>query len=248
MSKTYETGHAKNVANFETLITYLTSYGAVYNPSNTKINLSSLNQKAESARFITKQVNELIATSSSAIAARAEAFEPLSKLSTKIFNALKASNLTASIIDNAATNHRKLQGRRATAILTEEQKQQLAASGTPVNQISASQQSFDSKLDSLDKQVQLLKTIPQYAPNETELKFETLVALQNDLLLKNRDVIFKNAELNNARLNRDKILYHPDHGMVALAVDAKNYSKSIFGTTTPQYKQISGISFRNIKM
>lgn len=247
MSKTYETGHAKNVANFETLITYLTSYGGVYNPSNANIALSGLNQKAEAARFVTKQVNELIAANSRSTATRAQAFEPLNRLSTKIFNALKASNPTASVIDNAATNHRKLQGRRASAKLTEEQKQQLAASGTVVNQISASQQSFDSKLDTFEKQIQLLRTIPQYAPNEAELKLETLIALQNDLLLKNRDVVLKNAALSNARLNRDQILYHPDNGMVALAVDAKNYCRSIFGISTAQYKQISGISFKLIK-
>jgi len=82
MSKTYETGHTKNVANFETLVTYLTGYGSVYNPTNTNIALSSLNQKAEAGRSVTKQVNELIATSSSSIAIRSKAFEPLSKLST----------------------------------------------------------------------------------------------------------------------------------------------------------------------
>jgi|GEM_PF-2281159 len=46
MSKTYDTGHAKNVANFETLIAYLTGYGAVYKPSNANIQLSNLNEKA----------------------------------------------------------------------------------------------------------------------------------------------------------------------------------------------------------
>ena len=244
MSKTYETGHTKNVANFETLVTYLTGYGSVYNPTNTNIALSSLNQKAEAARSVTKQVNELIATSSSSIAIRSKAFEPLSKLSTKIFNSLKASNLSALVIDNAATNHRKLQGRRASVKLTEEQKQQLAASGTVVNQISASQQSFDSRLDTFDKQIQLLRTIPQYAPNEVELQIETLLALQNELLLKNREVISKNAELSNVRLQRDQILYNPDTGMVPLALNSKNYCKSIFGVSTAQYKQISGIFFK----
>ncbi|GGE41494.1 hypothetical protein EV200_101643 [Pedobacter psychrotolerans] len=245
MSKTYETGHAKNVANFETLITYLTSYGATYNPSNDNINLSSLNDKAIAARAITKQVNELIAINSNWVAGRAEAFEPLNKLSTRIFNALKASNLSTAVIDNAATNHRKIQGRRASAKLTEEQKQQLAASGTVVNQVSASQQSFDSRLDTFEKQIQLLGTIPQYAPNEVELKVETLMNMYNNLLTKNRDVISKNAELSNVRLHRDQILYDPKTGMVALALNAKDYCKSVFGVNTPQYKQISGIIFKN---
>jgi len=42
MSKTYETGHAENVANLETLVTYVNGYGAVYNPGNANILLSNL--------------------------------------------------------------------------------------------------------------------------------------------------------------------------------------------------------------
>lgn len=248
MSKTYETGHAKNVANFETLITYLTSFGSIYNPSNASIYPTSLNDKAKAARTVTEQVNKLIGANSTSVADRAKAFEPLSKLSTRIFNALKASSVTTATIENAATNHRKLQGRRASAKLTEAEKQQLAASGTVVTQISASQQSFDSKLDSLEKQIHLLSTLPQYNPNEIDLRLDTLLKLHKDLLQKNRDVILINAELGNARIIRDNILYNQDDGMVTLAQNAKDYSKSIFGVSSPQYRQISGISFRNIEM
>lgn len=37
-----ETGHAKNVANFETMISYVTGYGGDYKPSNTAISLANL--------------------------------------------------------------------------------------------------------------------------------------------------------------------------------------------------------------
>lgn len=116
-----------------------------------------------------------------------------------------------------------------------------------VNQISASQQSFDSLLDSFDKQIKLLSTIPSYAPNEVDLQLASLKALYNDLLQKNRDVIARTSELNNLRLNRNTTLYDPETGLVALALVAKNYAKSIFGISTPQYRQISGIPFRTIK-
>jgi len=248
MSKTYETGHAKNVANFEMLITYLTSFGSIYNPSNASINLTSLNDKAKVARAVTEQVNRIMGANSSSVADRAKAFEPLSKLSTRIFNALKASSVTTAIIENAATNHRKLQGRRATPKLTDAEKQQVAANGTVVKQISASQQSFDSKLDSLEKQIYLLSTSPKYNPNENDLRLDTLTKLHKDLLQKNSEVILINAELSNARINRNNVLYNQEDGMVTLALNAKDYSKSIFGTTTPQYKQISGILFKKVKM
>lgn len=37
-----ETGHTKNVANFDHLITFIQSYGANYSPSNTSITLANL--------------------------------------------------------------------------------------------------------------------------------------------------------------------------------------------------------------
>ncbi|MBK7148718.1 MAG: hypothetical protein IPH78_07800 [Bacteroidetes bacterium] len=37
MASTTETGHAKNVANFEDLISFCTGYGASYNPSKAAI-------------------------------------------------------------------------------------------------------------------------------------------------------------------------------------------------------------------
>ncbi|WP_316807310.1 hypothetical protein [Pedobacter agri] len=246
MSKTYETGHAKNVANFETLVTILNGFGAAYNPSNANLQLGSLGQKAADARLATEQVNQLLAANNSAIAVREQAFEPLSKLSTRIFNAVKASGVPDVVVEQVTTHHRKLQGRRASAKLSEAEKQALAAKGTPANQVSASQLSFDSRLDTFDKLIKLLGTIPQYTPNEVELQLASLTTLYQDLLQQNREVISKNTDLSIARINRNTVCYDEETGMIALALNAKNYAKSVFGTTTPQYKQIAGITFRYI--
>ena len=41
MASNSETGHAKNVANFEDLISFCTGYGATYNPSKAAIQLAA---------------------------------------------------------------------------------------------------------------------------------------------------------------------------------------------------------------
>ena len=38
----YETGHAKNIANFQDLIAFCTGYGATYNPTKTALKLPQL--------------------------------------------------------------------------------------------------------------------------------------------------------------------------------------------------------------
>lgn len=42
MASTSETGHAKNVANFQDLIEFVTGYGATYNPSKQSLKPSNL--------------------------------------------------------------------------------------------------------------------------------------------------------------------------------------------------------------
>lgn len=42
MASTSETGHAKNVANLDDLISFVTGYGTTYNPSKSIIKLTTL--------------------------------------------------------------------------------------------------------------------------------------------------------------------------------------------------------------
>ncbi|MBI4929199.1 MAG: hypothetical protein HY841_00430, partial [Bacteroidetes bacterium] len=50
MASTTETGHAKNVANFEDLISFCTGYGTSYNPSKAGIKLPALNTQFTGAK------------------------------------------------------------------------------------------------------------------------------------------------------------------------------------------------------
>jgi len=248
MSTTYETGHAKNAANFQILIANVTGYGASYNPSMASIKLPNLNALANAANATIANLNSLLPRYSNAVAEREAAFEPLSRLSTKMYNSLKATDAIKQVKDNAETNHRKLSGRRASAKLSEEEKQMRLAKGDEVKQISASQKSYDNMLDTLDKQIKLLADIPSYVPNEIELQIATLQELFNTLQIKNTAVQQQLVLLNAARIARNEALYNAKTGIVAVAQDVKNYAKSVFGVSSANYKLISGIAIRKIKI
>lgn len=247
MSSTTETGHAKNVANFEQLVIDCTAFGTVYNPSNTAIKLATLSTQLAAGKTALAAVNTAQATNSNAIAARDVVFSSLSKLSTRILNSLKASGTTVQIDETAQSLVRKLQGRRATAKLTEEEKKAAEAAGKSVTEISSSQMSFDNRLDNLDKLIKLLTSVPLYAPNEADLKTTALTATLNDLKAKNLAVVNSDTALTNARITRDNIMYADNTGMIDISVDVKSYVKSIYGATSPQYKQISKLTFTNRK-
>jgi hypothetical protein len=203
MASTSETGYAKNVANLETLTSFVTAFGATYNPSKDTLKLSALQSLLSDAKASLNTVNVAQSGRSNAVAARESAFEPFSKLITRANNALKATDTTTQVDDSAKTIVRKLQGTRASAKLTEEEKIALAAEGKEVNQISNSQMGYDDQVENFDKFVSLLSSIPQYAPNEEELKVTSLSTLRDNLRAKNTDVITAEVQLSNARIVRN---------------------------------------------
>ena len=238
-----ETGHAKNVANFEELISFTTGYGTAYNPTKTSIKSANLTLVLANSKVAVTAVNTAMPAYKNAVAAREAAFEPVSKLMTKVYNALLATDTTDQVHDNAKTIIRKLEGRRASKKLSEAEIQALSAQGENVNQISSSQMSYDNRLDNLDKLLKLLSSVALYMPNENELKTATLILLYNDLKAKNSAALNSIAPISNARIARNDVLYKVDTGLVPVAVAVKTYIKSVFGATSPQYRQVSHLKF-----
>jgi len=244
MAKNLESGHAKNVANFKSLITVSTGFGAVYNPSKQSITLNSLTPLLESASNAMNEVNSALSIYTIAIAARKVAFNPLNKLATRIKNFLKGSDTTQQIDDAVKTLVNKIQGQRATPKLTDAEKAELKAKGETKEEISSSQMGFDNRLDSFDKLIKLLSGIPQYTPNQAELQIATLANYYNNLNTLNSDAVTARFQLKKARMSRNDILYKPDTGLIDTANAAKNYIRSLFGAISPEIKQLSGLTFK----
>lgn len=243
MASTSETGHAKNVANFDELISFVTGYRESYNPSKATIKLDALKALSDHAKTSINAVSSMEPAYKSAVAAREVVFIPLSKLTTRIMNSIKATDTTVQVDENARTLVRKIQGVRATAKKTEDEKKALAEKGKEVVEISTSQMSYDSRLDNFFKLIQLLSSVPEYSPNEKELKIEHLNTILDDLKAKNAAVVESYIPLSNARISRNNLLYKENTGLYDVALDVKNYIKSVFGATSPQYKQVSKIKF-----
>lgn len=247
MASTSETGHAKNVANFETLIQYCTGYGSSYNPSKASIQLASLNTKYTQAFNALNEVNEAVPANTLAVNERDIVFKPLSKLVTRIMNAVEASDVTKLFIDDVKTLVRKLQGKRAAKIQNPVPPEGGTNGDEPPKTHSVSQMSFDGKIENFDKLILLLAAEPNYNPNEEELKVTTLQTLLAAMRNSNLAVIETEVPLSNARISRNNVLYNSENGLPVLAQDVKKYVKSVFGADSPQFKQISKIKINNYK-
>ncbi|UOB16422.1 hypothetical protein [Abyssalbus ytuae] len=248
MSKKTETGHAKNVANFAKLVSFCTGYGADYNPSNISITLKALTILYADAQNTVNDLNTALPAYNNAIAAREIAFKPLSKLITRVINGLKATGASPEVKDKAITIARKIQGRKTSIKPTEEKKQKMSEQGKDAKKSSSSRLSFDNRIDNFEKLINILSSIPQYNPNETELQVMSLTKLFEDLRAKNSNATATEIPLSNARLKRNNLLYTSEEGLIDRALKVKAYVKSLYGASSPQYRQISGLEFKRYKI
>jgi len=243
MASTSEQGHNHNAVNYDKLIINCTSYGVIYNPSKAALKIAAMQAQSTAAKNSLTTVSALTSAYKNAVTARVTAFKPLDKLITRANNALKSSDTTKEVMESAQTIVRKLQGRRATPKKTEEQKKVAADAGKEIVEISSSQMSYDSRIDNLDKLIKLFSSVAAYAPNEADLKIAALTAVHTDLKAKNMAVVNAETPLGNARIARNTTMYKDDIGLVDVANDVKTYIKSVFGATSPQYKQVSSLKF-----
>ncbi len=238
---TTETGHAKNVALFATVLTFCESYGSSYNPVNPGIKLTALQAKHHDASDALTLVNTTYAAWTHAIKAREIFFDPLKKMVTRILNAAAASGISNESIKNIRIITKKLQGKRATPVNRVEPTDPPPAQSDSVKTISASQMSFDSRIENMSKLIQLLSTYPVYIPNEPDLNLAGLNTLLNNMKSSNTIVVNAYTDLSNARILRNRVLYEVNTGVYDLVISVKSYLKSVFGTTSPEYKQLSKI-------
>jgi hypothetical protein len=237
MSSTSEKGHPKNVANFETIITFCIGYGAAYNSSNPNLAIQNIQAKWEEAKLKLKAVKDTKEPFNSVTGARQLLFKPLKPTATKVINSLTAQEAPTTVIKDARTIIRKITGKRAKELTTD----------TEQNKISVSQQSYDRLVDSFEELIVLAKAEPTYNPNENEIKIAKLEAFHQQLSEINTKVKNSYVPYSNALIARDQNLYTPETGLIDLALDIKNYIKSIFGASSPQYRQISSIEFSRPK-
>ena len=242
MPSTSEVGHAKNVANFEHLISFCTGYGSSYNPSKNSIKLTALNNQLTEAQKAIAEVTAKTVAYNNNVNVRMSLFEPLKKLSTRLVNSLIATDASAETIADAKSINKKIQGQRAST-------KKEAIANTDPNQpapesISTSQQSYDQLTEHFSKIIELLGAEASYTPNETELQVSTLDTQLKDLRTANTNVGNAYTAISNSRIARNKVLYNETTGLCHTALEVKNYVKSVFGSTSPEYKQVSKLKFK----
>jgi len=241
-----ETGHAKNVSNFDKFVAEILTFGVSYKPSKGIFKIEELSSRLNAGKAALSAVYNAEQALKSAISAREVAFEPFNKLITRVSYAMKASDTAEQFDEKGLSLIRKLQGRRISPKNTQEMAVTPDPNVKEPATISSTHLSYDSRIENFDKLIKLLAGAPSYNPNETDLKVTSLTVYHNDLKARNNAVNAAESTLNQARIVRNDILYKKNVGIVDLTVDIKNYLKSIYGAHSPQLHRICAIRFVNL--
>lgn len=238
-----ETGHAKNVSNFEDLIVFCQGYGATYNPSKDSLTIAQLQTLLASAKDILNTTRLSKTAYDIATNSRRLAFEDLKTFVTKVVNAYILSGADKHAIDDIKGINKKIQGIG---------KKKTTSASAPTNDlptpksISTSQQSYDRQIDHLSNLIQVLELTPTYNPNENDLKIASIRNRLENMIAKNTSHINAYTVYNNAIRDRNLVLYDSVTGLVQTSKEVKLYVKSIFGASSSQFSQINGVEFRAI--
>jgi hypothetical protein len=250
MASTSETGHDKNIANFDRLISFCQGYGTTYNPSKNSLKIPQLQTQIASIKVNNTAVTTSSVAYNNAVNARMTAFKDLAKLCTRLVNALDVTNASKELVKDAKTVNAKVSsGGKLTK--ADAGKSAAVDPNAPIVEtpktISTSQRSYDNLIAHFAKLIAILSTEPTYLPNENDLKIATLNTQLTNLKNVNTTVANTYTTLSNARISRDASMYNPTNGLIQTSKEVKGYVKSVFGASSAQYKQISGLEFKTIK-
>ena len=237
MSSTSEKGHAKNVANFAKMIEFVSTYDK-YKPYQKRIFIESLRAIYDKANASIEEVSTLVVNFNNSTNDRADLFDPLSVLTTRIINAFTSSDASERKIEDAKGFQRKIQGASSPKA-----KKPKAPDAPVPNEISSSQQSYDQKIMHFGSLIKTLKSEPSYKPNEEDLTVDALNGLLKEFKNTTTQLNKTLAAIKKVRLTRNKILYTPKTGLYDITMQVKTYVKGAYTATATEYKQLVKLAF-----
>jgi hypothetical protein len=247
-----ENGHSKNLANLKKLIIVVTSFGTKYAPRLDTIQIAALQALLATVKESMDNANEKEVAYHKAVSIRRAAYVAGRQTITRVICMLRATNCEDEVKEIASALVRKLRGshlrkkaivKSASVTATDKTLKKATATATTYNQ-----RGFVDELQYINKLMILIRTIPQYNPIEEKVKINSVMAMYNDLLVKNNVVISATVAYNTAKIHRYNICYISETGMVDITYAVKNYVESVYGYTSLQYKECTKLSFKKIPL
>ena len=237
-----ETGHNKNVANFETVIIILTGLGAAYAPPQALISLAALQQLHADAQAALTEVDTAQAEKTVAVDEAQAEFADLQKYVVNIKRQAEVEvNDPAFTADLQTVINEFHPPGRKTGLPDDPLTPDIDESKTSASQ---SQQSRDNQIAYLADISALLKTNSVYKAIGTPYATTAIDAKIASLTAKNNALTAATAALGTKIDTRDTLLYTDQSGLTDRVILIKKYVLLTFGKDSAAYQQLSALEFR----
>jgi|GEM_PF-3337063 len=210
-----------------------------WNPSNAVLDLAKLEVKLSDAYPVAQDVFAKVAPQVIKINQRQETYAKVAPLVRSSRRYLKSSGATALEVADANTIINKILGARSTPKPKIDPNQ---PAGAIENSSSVSHLSFDSRLGNFMDLREFYANVTAYKPNEADLKLTGLDTLAAELQAANNAVSAGFVPLLAAWNLRDAKLYDDADSVLETFRDAKEYYKSLYASSSPQFKAVTAKS------
>jgi hypothetical protein len=242
MSSKIESGINTYIGHFDRLISVCESFGAAYDPVPVNLQIASLKAQSTLVKAAIMAVDTQLPVYVATDGARQETFAQLTARATRVQAAATVLGLPDSIMVHVKEVVRKIRGQRAHKIT-----QDADGTGEPAKHVSVSQRSFNEQIEHLNQLIAFVGSQSAYTPVEQDITVAGLMQLLEDMKTTNAATMTAEASLTGARQERDRLLYEPKTGMMPTALTVKEYVKAVFGASSPQYREVNHITFKNQK-
>lgn len=253
-----DTGNAPNLDSFNRLKNACNTFVPAYLPARENLQLPALEAQYTSCNLAQKAVNDKKVLYSREVADRTALYATVQPLTTRCLAILRASTALEQIIKGATGVANKVRGvdtRKDPSNGTPEE----ASAGPEANgsaaatemtpeekRYSVSQMSYVMQAENFGKFIAILKQEPAYQPGSDDLKIPALEALHTQLTSANTTVENAYFAYKAALGNRNKLFYDTNSGLVAIALNVKEYVKGEYGISSDAYGLIKSIPFRRL--
>jgi hypothetical protein len=226
------------VGHFQLLIDVVMSFGNKYRPTLDRLTVPELERLLENARRTIEEVDRLLPSALSAESKRHDAFADLLPRATRVGAAARVSDIESEVLTRIEEVVRKIHGTRHHRVKPDDEG----------NHVSVSQVSFSEQIEHLRQLVDLVDTQENYHPDEEDITSSALRKYALVLADLNNHALATIPPLTAARQERNEVLFAPKTGLIDTALGVKDYVKSVFGSNSPQFKEVNHISFHNKKV
>lgn len=232
--------YTKNAECYSRLVDVCTGLGGHYNPGHQPLQLKAMRALLTEAQSSLQDVLQKKEAYHRILNERSSTFDGLTILAGRVIGTLAAVQVPLATLEDARYYYRLLAGKRATSRppVSSDEKDDQSPETRKFGRLT-----YADRAVNFESLVRMVQGLPAYKSNEPELQVPALMETAANLHTLNRKVYEAKVALSTARLQRERVFYRKNTGVVEVAMASKRYVRVVFGTRSGEADRLKDCRF-----